>query len=49
MLYSLPSKWLMQKYPALMTDSGGPDSKSYAGLFDPYEEDFGRRDRTGRH
>jgi beta-galactosidase len=36
MLYSLPSKWLMQKYPALMTDSGGPDSKSYAGLFDPF-------------
>jgi beta-galactosidase len=36
MLYSLPSKWLMQKYPPLSHDDGSPDDRSYQGLFDPF-------------
>jgi len=36
MLYSLPSKWLMQKYPPLSHDDGSPDDRSYHGLFDPF-------------
>ncbi|MFI5712016.1 beta-galactosidase [Kribbella sp. NPDC051620] len=36
MLYSLPSKWLMQKYPPLSREDGGPDHSSYHGLFDPF-------------
>lgn len=36
MLYSLPSKWLMQKYPPLSNDDGSPDDRSYHGLFDPF-------------
>ncbi|MEU4602376.1 beta-galactosidase [Kribbella sp. NPDC023972] len=36
MLYSLPSKWLMQKYPALSHEDGSPDDRAYHGLFDPF-------------
>lgn len=36
MLYSLPSKWLMQKYPALSHEDGSPDDRSYHGFFDPF-------------
>jgi beta-galactosidase len=36
MLYSLPSKWLMQKYPPLSHEDGSPDNRSYHGLFDPF-------------
>lgn len=36
MLYSLPSKWLMQKYPPLSKEDGSPDDRSYHGLFDPF-------------
>jgi beta-galactosidase len=36
MLYSTPSKWLMQKYPALARQDGGPDERSYHGFFDPF-------------
>jgi beta-galactosidase len=36
MVYSLPSKWLMQKYPPLPRDDGGPDERAYHGLFDPF-------------
>jgi beta-galactosidase len=36
MLYSLPSKWLMQKYPPLSHEDGSPDERSYHGLFDPF-------------
>jgi beta-galactosidase len=36
MLFSLPSKWLMQKYPALSNSQGEPDYASYAGLFNPF-------------
>ncbi|MET8540624.1 beta-galactosidase [Kitasatospora sp. NPDC004799] len=36
MLYSMPSKWLMQKHPPLATADGGPDPDSYHGIFDPF-------------
>jgi beta-galactosidase len=36
MLYSLPSKWLMQKYPALSHEDGSPDERAYNGIFDPF-------------
>ncbi|GAA3621458.1 beta-galactosidase [Nonomuraea rosea] len=36
MVYSLPSKWLMQKYPPLQTAAGGPDAAGYHGIFDPF-------------
>jgi beta-galactosidase len=36
MLYSLPSKWLMQKYPPLATADGAPDAASYHRIFDPF-------------
>jgi beta-galactosidase len=36
MLYSLPSKWLLQKYPPLSHEDGSPDERSYQGLFDPF-------------
>jgi beta-galactosidase len=36
MVYSTPSKWLMQKYPALSTPDGEPDPTSYHRFFDPF-------------
>ena len=36
MLYSMPRKWLMQKYPALAHEDGSPDERSYNGFFDPF-------------
>ncbi|WP_433558502.1 beta-galactosidase [Pseudonocardia xinjiangensis] len=36
MVYSLPSKWLMQKYPPLAQGDGSPDKHAYHGLFDPF-------------
>jgi beta-galactosidase len=36
MLYSTPSKWLMQKYPALAHADGSPDERSYHGFFDAF-------------
>ncbi|WP_079172881.1 beta-galactosidase [Streptomyces monashensis] len=36
MVYSLPSKWLMQKYPPLAAADDSPDNRSYHGLFDPF-------------
>jgi beta-galactosidase len=36
LVYSLPSKWLMQKYPPLAAPDGGPDPAAYRGLFDPF-------------
>ena len=36
MVYSTPSKWLMQQFPALSRPDGGPDPRAYAGLFDPF-------------
>jgi beta-galactosidase len=36
MVYSVPSKWLMQKYPPLSTPDGGPDPAAYHRIFDPF-------------
>ena len=36
MVYSMPSKWLMQKYPPLSAADGGPDAAAYHGIFDPF-------------
>ncbi|HWG26278.1 beta-galactosidase [Actinospica sp.] len=36
MLYSTPSKWLMQKYPPLATANGAPDPDAYHKIFDPF-------------
>jgi beta-galactosidase len=36
MVYSLPSKWLMQSYPPLAQADGAPDDHAYQGLFDPF-------------
>jgi beta-galactosidase len=36
LLYSMPSKWLMQKYPPLAKLDGGPDERAYHGLLDPF-------------
>jgi beta-galactosidase len=36
MVYSTPSKWLMQKYPPLPKDDGGPDPDAYHKIFDPF-------------
>lgn len=49
LLYSLPSKWLMQKYPPLARPDGGPDDRAYHGLFDPFYRgafDAGRQVRV---
>ncbi|OAH14509.1 beta-galactosidase [Streptomyces jeddahensis] len=36
MVYSTPSKWLMQKYPPLPEAGGGPDATAYHRFFDPF-------------
>jgi beta-galactosidase len=36
MVYSLPSKWLMQAFPPLAQEHGEPDAQAYHGLFDPF-------------
>ncbi|HET9168633.1 MAG TPA: beta-galactosidase [Actinospica sp.] len=36
MVYSTPSKWLMQKYPPLALPDGSPDPDAYHGIFDPF-------------
>jgi beta-galactosidase len=36
MVYSTPSKWLMQKYPPLANQNGEPDPAAYHGIFDPF-------------
>ncbi|MHB9857071.1 beta-galactosidase [Streptomyces sp. YIM S03343] len=36
MLYSTPSKWLMQKYPPLAKPDGEPDTAAYHRIFDPF-------------
>ncbi|MEU3786073.1 beta-galactosidase [Streptomyces sp900129855] len=36
LVYSTPSKWLMQKYPPLADPDGGPDGNAYHGIFDPF-------------
>jgi beta-galactosidase len=36
MVYSMPSKWLMQKYPPLAREDGSPDERAYHGIFEPF-------------
>ncbi|MFC1439968.1 beta-galactosidase [Streptacidiphilus sp. N1-10] len=36
LVYSTPSKWLMQKYPPLATADGEPDPASYHRIVDPF-------------
>ncbi|MGW2610701.1 beta-galactosidase [Streptomyces mirabilis] len=36
MVYSAPSRWLMQKYPPLAGPDGGPDGGAYEGIFEPF-------------
>ncbi|MEU0337554.1 beta-galactosidase [Streptomyces bobili] len=36
MVYSTPSKWLMEKYPPLAEPDGGPDPAAYHRIFDPF-------------
>ncbi|UUU36208.1 beta-galactosidase [Streptomyces sp. CA-210063] len=36
MVYSTPSKWLMQKYPPLAAPDGAPDPAAYHRIFDPF-------------
>ncbi|MGW3035311.1 beta-galactosidase [Streptomyces sp. NPDC001178] len=36
MVYSTPSKWLMQKYPPLAKPNGEPDPAAYHRIFDPF-------------
>jgi beta-galactosidase len=48
MVYSTPSKWLMQKYPPLSTPDGDPDPAAYHRIFDPFYRgafDTGRQAR----
>ena len=35
-LYSLPTRWIMQKYPALSHPDGTPDERAYQGLVEPF-------------
>jgi beta-galactosidase len=35
-VYSMASKWLMQKYPPLAHEDGSPDDRAYHGLLDPF-------------
>ncbi|MEU1519999.1 beta-galactosidase [Streptomyces sp. NPDC005811] len=35
-VYSLPSKWLMQQHPALSKPDGSPDPASYHRILDPF-------------
>ncbi|MBD0734906.1 beta-galactosidase [Streptomyces sp. CBMA29] len=36
MVYSAPSKWLMNAHPPLATADGGQDGGSYDGIFEPF-------------
>jgi beta-galactosidase len=36
MVYSVPTKWLMEKYPPLSTSEGRPARDAYHGIFDPF-------------
>ncbi|MET7451629.1 beta-galactosidase [Streptomyces sp. NPDC005574] len=36
MVHSMPSKWLMQKYPPLARPDGEPDAAAYHRFFDPF-------------
>lgn len=48
MVYSTPSKWLMQKYPPLARPDGSPDPAAYHRIFDAFHRgafDAGRQVR----
>ena len=48
LVYSTPSKWLMQKYPPLSTPDGPPDPAAYHRILDPFYRgafDAGRQTR----
>jgi beta-galactosidase len=36
MVFDMPSRWIMQKYPALCHPDGTPDERAYQGLFEPF-------------
>jgi beta-galactosidase len=36
MIFDMPSRWSMQKYPALCHPDGAPDERAYQGLFEPF-------------
>jgi beta-galactosidase len=36
LVFDMPSRWIMQKYPALSHPDGSPDARSYQGLFEPF-------------
>ncbi|MEU6351340.1 beta-galactosidase [Streptomyces sp. NPDC047072] len=49
LVYSTPSKWLMQKYPPLSTPDGEPDPAAYHRILDPFYRgafDAGRQVRV---
>jgi len=36
LVFSVPSRWIMQKYPALSHPDGTPDERAYQGLVEPF-------------
>jgi beta-galactosidase len=36
MVFDMPSRWIMQKYPPLSRPDGTPDDRAYQGLFEPF-------------
>ncbi|MGH3169234.1 MAG: beta-galactosidase, partial [Trebonia sp.] len=36
MVFSLPSRWVMERHPPLGNAAGGPDTRAYQGLFEPF-------------
>ena len=36
MVFDMPSRWIMQKYPPLAHVDGTPDERAYQGLFEPF-------------
>ncbi|WP_309115405.1 beta-galactosidase [Saccharothrix sp.] len=36
LVFSMPTKWLMQKYPPLATPAGGPDPAAYHRILNPF-------------
>jgi beta-galactosidase len=36
LVYSVPTKWLLERYPPLSNPDGTPDERAYPGLFDPF-------------
>ncbi|WP_229070302.1 beta-galactosidase [Actinoplanes sp. DH11] len=36
LLFDMPTRWIMQKYPALSHPDGTPDERAYQGLIEPF-------------